>query len=106
MFSKTLNTLTLHICILLFGVAMATTRKIGARKIQKAFWFTEEEAALLAGLADALGVSEADAVRHSLRFFAAGTYIPNMEVVSGAAPLGVTRSKQGRPKKERLSQTI
>ncbi len=77
---------------------MATTRRIGDRKIQKAFWFTQEEADLLAALADAMGVSEADTVRHSLRFFASGTYLPDLEVIK-SPPLGVYKARQGRPKK-------
>ncbi len=81
-------------------------RRIGERKIQKAFWFTQEEADLLAALANVLGVSEADTVRHSLRFFASGTYLPDLEVVKSSAPLGVSRARQGRPKKSISSQMI
>jgi hypothetical protein len=75
-------------------------RKIGDRKIQKTLWLTPEEAALLAALSESLGVSEADTLRHGIRFLSSNTYLPSEEAFS-PVPLGVKaeRAKRGRPRR-------
>lgn len=70
------------------------TRKSGNRGIQKTIWLQDDEKELLAGLATALGCSEADVIRHSLRMFAAGACIPGVAIQS--TPLGIQRTKPGR----------
>lgn len=89
--------------LLTMSATVATSgrkRKIGDRKYQKNVWLNQEEADLLAALADAMGLSEADTLRHGLRFLAANTYLPSEGVIS-SVPLavGAKRAKLGRPKK-------